>query len=88
MRPHKFLVLLESGIPLIGSKTRTETFVDQCCPHCSYVFPEKGGPWPKDRAQLKNKTPWHEVTWVCPQCNGEMHYPESKGCSFFESSAQ
>ncbi len=85
MNPRKFIRLTESAAcPEIGTKVRTETFTDHCCPHCDYVFPEKGGPWPKDRTQLENRTPFHEVVWACSQCKGEMHYPESdRADSFF-----
>lgn len=82
MTPSAFAHMIqnESAIP-ISHKVRVERYRDPCCPHCAYVFPEHGGPWPKDRQQLDdalhNKIEFHEVIWECPQCSGEIVYPES-----------
>jgi len=62
--------LTESKLKEMGRKVRVETHEDECCPHCDYVFPEKGGPRITNHdAYWKEDAP---AIYECHQCRGKF----------------
>jgi hypothetical protein len=54
----------------VGKKKRIEEYEDECCPHCNYVFPEKGYP-----RVLNHDDHWDHAApaiYQCYKCDGKF----------------
>lgn len=65
----------EKSAAEIGKRKRIEEHEEQFCPHCGFVFREKGGPIPSDyTAAQENRLEDYDM--LCRECNGIIDYPE------------
>lgn len=62
---------LTESIPPTGIKIRVEEHKDDCCPHCQYVFPEKGFPRALNMETILNRT-GEPTVYECYECHGRF----------------